>query len=461
MDQSEEFDAAQLRARIHENVRKRRSALESLAPAARPVALGGVEEADLARLRANADVANVRFASHRLVLGWLVVLAKTLLRQLLTPVLAQQAAYNDANVRLIDVSRRGRAKLQAELDLVSQGHAQIQDGLETVIRQQAQIEERLGALTARQTEGQAHIASQHAKLRDDLRGVTQAAKELISRQAELQTHAQALQTAREHLSQTDRTLRRILHGLTDGETDSSSTVSAPRTMLARLVEPDFDYAGFEERFRGSPEAIKERQRPYLEHFKGRQSVLDIGCGRGEFLELLREAGVPAKGVDLDLDMTLSCRDRGLDVVHEDALAYLESCPDDSLGGVFAAQVIEHLETSQLTRLVSLCHRKLRPAGVLVLETLNPECLLVLYRWFWIDLSHARLVHPETLKFLLESAGFGQIERWFLPLGDTPVTIPSLEIRGLAVPELARFNAATDYLNKLLYASTDYAVIGAK
>jgi SAM-dependent methyltransferase len=452
MDQSQEFDAEQLRARIHENVAKRRSVLDSPAPAARPVALGGMEEADLARLRASADPTNVRFVSHRLLLGWLVVRAKTGLRRLLTPILSQQAAYNDANVRLIDLSRRERAKLQTDLHLVSQRHAQVREGLETVI-----------ALTTRQTE---EIARRHATLQDELRGVSQSVEELVSRQAELQakvdgTHAQALQTTRERISRAERKLRRMLHALTDGESGSGSTVSAPRAMPVRLLEPDFDYAGFEERVRGSEDAIKARQRPYLEHFKGRERILEIGCGRGEFLELLREAGVPAKGVDLDLDMTLSCREKGLDVVREDALAYLESLPDDSLGGVFAAQVIEHLETSQLTRLVSLCHRKLRPEGVLVLETLNPECLLVLYRWFWIDLSHTRLVHPETLKFLFESAGFGRVERRFLPLGDAPVTIPPLEIRGLAVPELARFNAATDYLNKLLYASSDYAVIGTK
>jgi O-antigen chain-terminating methyltransferase len=176
---------------------------------------------------------------------------------------------------------------------------------------------------------------------------------------------------------------------------------------------------------------------------------------------LREAGVSARGVDLDLDMVLCCREKGLEVIQGDALAYLESLPDDSLGGVFAAQVIEHLETPDMTRLVRLCHRKLQRRGVLVIETLNPECLFVLYRWFWVDLSHTRLVHPQTLQYLFESVGFSGVTCRLLPSTDSPVTIPMLEVRDAVVPELARFNSAMDYLNKLLYGSSDYAVVGTK
>lgn len=486
MDRPEEFDAERLRARIHENMQKRTSALDGPAPAVRPESAGGVDEADLALLRASADVTDVPHASHRMVLGSLVLLAKKIVRKLLTPVLSRQTAYNAANLRLIELNRRELVEIESTLHEMSERHARAMDAIEGLVRRQhaegqearAEIREHIQAQSREQSQALARLQQRvaerdervdalTARLQDELRRVSRVVETLGSRQAELQarvdgTHGPALQTAREHIARAERKLRRIQHAL-GAETDAGPTSPAPGLPPVRMPEPDFefDYAGFEERFRGSEETTRARQSLYLEDFRKSESVLEIGCGRGEFLELLREVGIAGKGVDLDLDMTLYCKEKGLDVVREDALAYLESLPDDSLGGVFAAQVIEHLETPQLTRLVSLCYRKLKPGGALVLETLNPECLMVLYRWFWLDLSHTRLIHPETLKFLVESVGFARVQCRFLPGGDTPLQIPPLELPGLADTDLAGFNAATDYLNKLLYTSSDYAVTGIK
>ncbi|HYY17028.1 MAG TPA: methionine biosynthesis protein MetW, partial [Gammaproteobacteria bacterium] len=220
-------------------------------------------------------------------------------------------------------------------------------------------------------------------------------------------HTVAFQAMRERSSRAERRMRRLLYSLTDGQKVEKPSLDQ-RKALVRNSEPDFDYFGFEDRFRGSEEDIKERQRVYVEYFKGLDQVLDIGCGRGEFLELLREAGIKAKGVDLDLDMVLYCQEKGLDVVREEACMYLDSLPDESLGGVFAAQVIEHLEPSQINDLVKLCQRKLRAGGPLIFETPNPTCLTVFARSFYMDFSHIKPIHPEAMKFLFESAGFQEI-----------------------------------------------------
>lgn len=481
------IDADELRLRIRDNIRKRQAAAEHPVPAPDGGAPAPVPPAaDLGTLHAGYDVYNVPLTSHRRLLGAGIVLAKRILRKLLAPILSRQVAYNAAVARVLDgIDQRVQAShregmqryqtLQQELDqeraraederqALAAEQTQFREQLEAHVRQQAQLQ----AIVQQQRQGAEAVAQAQARLRDELQAAVQQQRQLADAlgrlQAELRNevrepHERALQTLREHVARAERKLRRILHALGGGEAAPAPAVAGGGASALR--EADFDYAGFEERFRGSEEAIKDRQRGYLDHFRGRASVLEIGCGRGEFLELLGEAGVSARGVDLDLDMVLYCREKGLDVVHADALAYLESLPDESLGGIFAAQVIEHLETPQMTRLVRLCHRKLQPRGVLVLETLNPECLFVLYRWFWVDLSHVRLVHPQTLQFLLESIGFTGVGCRLLPPGDAPVTIPPLEVRDAVVPELARFNAAMDYLNRLLYGSSDYAVIGTK
>jgi O-antigen chain-terminating methyltransferase len=466
MSGPQDFDAEQLRARIHENIRKRRSA-----PSPEPPSLAvesDTEHPDLTLLQATSDVANVRFVSHRIVLGSLAVLAKRLISRLLTPILTQQAAYNAANARLVEADRRELTKLGETARAFERHQRQLHDEHH---EQQAKIQEQLRAVAeqqerhAEQLEHIGILVRQQAKLQEELQAVSQVAETLARQHSELQaevqgTQVQALRTMHEHVARAERTLRRILHAMTGDGGGGTTTPASPRARGTHR-EPGFDYAGFEERFRGREEATRERQRVYVEHFRGRERVLEIGCGRGEFLQLLEGAGVPAKGVDLDLDMVLHCRERGLDVVQEDAFTYLESLPDACLDAVFAAQVIEHFDTAELPRLIALCYRKLEPGGLLVFETLNPESLFVLYRWFWIDPTHVRLIHPETVKFLLESTGFDRVEYRFLPSGDTPLRIPPLELPGGQIPDLARFNAATDYLNKLLYRSPDYAVSAIK
>src|SRR5215210_3028056 len=126
-----------------------------------------------------------------------------------------------------------------------------------------------------------------------------------------------------------------------------------------------DYFAFESRMRGSTELVRERQRPYVAALRGHAPVLDVGCGRGELLALLRDAGVEARGVDADPDMVAYARGEGLDVEQADAVSHLESLQDGSLGGIFMGQVVEHLPASMLVRTLELAAEKLRPGGLLV------------------------------------------------------------------------------------------------
>lgn len=175
------------------------------------------------------------------------------------------------------------------------------------------------------------------------------------------------------------------------------------------------YRGFEDLFRGPETMIRERQRVYVPLAADAAPVLDLGCGRGEFLDLLGEAGVEARGVDLDPGMVARCQEKGHAVEQGDLLEVLEATPPDSLGCAFSAQVIEHLEADQLERLFELAAERLRPGGRLIVETVNPHCSAAL-KAFWVDPTHRQPLFPETILALCQLAGFSSASA-FCPLGE--------------------------------------------
>jgi O-antigen chain-terminating methyltransferase len=222
----------------------------------------------------------------------------------------------------------------------------------------------------------------------------------------------------------------------------------------------FDNFGFAQRFRGDEQELRSRQVEYVEYFAGRGEILDVGCGRGEFLTLLRERGVSARGVDLDEQMVAACRERGLDVEHADALDYLERQPDGLFGGVFMAQVVEHLATDELVALLGAIRRKSGEDAVLVIETINPESLPVLMRWFWLDPTHVRLLHPETLQYFVEQAGFDVRSVQFRKPVSEAEQLPTLELEGVAVADLERYNESVARVNARLFGPLDYFVVAS-
>jgi O-antigen chain-terminating methyltransferase len=230
------------------------------------------------------------------------------------------------------------------------------------------------------------------------------------------------------------------------------------------------YVGFEDQFRGSEGEIRARLSEYAGLFDGARDVLDVGCGRGEFLEILRDRGVNARGLDINHEMVEVCRGRGLDVAEGDALDYLASLADESLGGLLAAQVVEHLAPEYLVRLLEVASHKLRPGAAIVLETINPACWAAFFESYIRDITHVRPLHPETLKYLLVASGFHQVEvRYRAPYPDhaklQPVPIPSAGPPGRsesALAELAAtFNANVEKINGLLFTYFDYAAIGRR
>jgi O-antigen chain-terminating methyltransferase len=225
------------------------------------------------------------------------------------------------------------------------------------------------------------------------------------------------------------------------------------------------YLAFEERFRGASEKIRESQRDYVPRFAAGGRILDAGCGRGEFLELLAEAGLEGYGVDRDPGMVALCREKGLAVEEGDVLGHLASLPDASLGGIFAAQVVEHLVPADLSRLVALAAAKLRPGGVFLAETINPTCLATFAGAFYLDPTHTRPVHPEALRFQLEEAGFATVEiLWRSPF-PPEARLKEVDLfHRLQTFEDALLNVVNDnanQLNALIYGHQDYAAVGVR
>ena len=264
---------------------------------------------------------------------------------------------------------------------------------------------------------------------------------------------------RAQIADRDRRIDALLAEVSGQRTPTASD-PAPAPLPPPADTNALDTWAFAQAFHGDEVSVKTHQARYLRYFTGASDVLDVGCGRGEFLELLRDAGITARGVDLSNDMVLRCREKELDVLKADLLPYLAALPDASLGGVFASQVIEHLPTPVLLAFVRLAYDKLRPDGILVVETLNPECLLVHYRWFWMDLTHVRLIHSETLKFLLVTTGFRDLEGQLIGPREPAPLLPPLQLAG-DTAALEQFNAATDHLNRLLHGSPDYALIARR
>jgi O-antigen chain-terminating methyltransferase len=165
------------------------------------------------------------------------------------------------------------------------------------------------------------------------------------------------------------------------------------------------------------------------------------------------AGYKAIGVDMDSNMIELCQSKGLPVVQDDGIHYLNATDDDSLRGIFCAQVVEHLLTQELERFVQLCYQKLLPSGVAVIETINPRSLFALGNHFFADVSHTRPVHPETLRFICEQSGFSRVqleERSPHPYMKSVDQLPEGEV-GTALKELLGS----------VFGNQDYVIVATK
>jgi 2-polyprenyl-3-methyl-5-hydroxy-6-metoxy-1,4-benzoquinol methylase len=216
---------------------------------------------------------------------------------------------------------------------------------------------------------------------------------------------------------------------------------------------DAFYVAFEDKFRGSREDIHNRLKVYLPLIEEAKigtpdaPILDVGCGRGEWLELLRESGYTAKGIDINRVMQEQCQARGLEVLESDVIAYLQSLPDGSLGAVTGFHIIEHLEFPVLIKLLEEVVRVLKPEGIAIFETPNPKNLVVGACNFYSDLTHRNPVFPETIQFCLSFKGLSNVQLLYLnPVDNSPFDKQDIE---------------TLTLNTWFFGPRDYAVIGYK
>lgn len=214
------------------------------------------------------------------------------------------------------------------------------------------------------------------------------------------------------------------------------------------------YPSLEMEFRGTREDIKSRQTRYLEYVRvctfsvQEYPALDLGCGRGEWLEILREAGIPGRGVEINPLMVQQCQELKLEVTEADVLDYLSALEPECLGFITAFHVVEHLEHEKLLNLLAQARRVLRSGGVLLLETPNPANLLVGACSFYLDPSHVKPLPADLLSFLVNSQGFIHSEVLFLHPSDSS-------------QHLREEGELSERLNQLLYGPQDYAVLGYK
>jgi 2-polyprenyl-3-methyl-5-hydroxy-6-metoxy-1,4-benzoquinol methylase len=215
------------------------------------------------------------------------------------------------------------------------------------------------------------------------------------------------------------------------------------------------YVSFEDQFRGTREDIKERFRVYLPILKQAMrgsddmAILDIGCGRGEWLDLLNEEGLQAQGVDLNRVLVAECRSRGLQAIEAEAISHLSTLPPNSLGAVTGFHIIEHLAFDTLVALLDETVRVLKPGGVAIFETPNPENVLVGSCNFYFDPSHRNPLPSPMIKFIAEARGLCRVE--ILNLHPYP---ESYRVEGGGLDVAQRFN-------EYFYGPQDYAVVGWK
>ena len=416
--------------------------------------------------------------------GWRRRLALVLWR-LTGPVFERQQAFNASLVdhlnRNVTAHRASRAALEAtlgamrgELEKLAAFHTRLVMYLQTItLFVDTKVRsEHIAKLTNMTETGLNWVAGEFRRHWEAM----------VAREQRYVAAVDELRTGIASVQQTGLMLKRELErGLATGAAPAAppggagagAAADAPAAPAARRAEAApaaeavnaYKYVAFENKFRGSQAEIQARLRQYVELFEGASDVLDLGCGRGEFLALLGERGIKAHGLDINHEMIEACRARGLDAREGDALAYLESLPDASLGGLIAVQVVEHFQPPYLVRLLDTAFHKLKPGSTIALETLNPSCWFAFFEAYIRDITHAWPLHPETLKFLVVGSGFQRVDvRMLSPYpGDARLQhIQSPDQLPLALANLAMtFNENVDKLNAVMFSHLDYAVVGER
>lgn len=351
---------------------------------------------------------------------------------------------SEENVRMAELAGR----LQSRLDAAEQHSSAITEdlnGLELKIAETAELR----SLTEALSEKTDAVRNDLEKLSINVRN-NNGRLDMLSSDSEL---------SKTKLMGIQRELKNIA---SSGAVPSAPDAAVPVSKNISAVEgsdyESIDYFDFENHFRGSIESIKNAQKSYLKYFADKKHVLDIGCGRGEFLSLLKESGVPAEGVDVYQPYADYCNMKGLKAECADGIEFLADSHDE-IDGIFVGQVVEHLETGQIIRLCEKAWEKLPEGGCIVIETPNPTSLAIYTNAFYIDPSHVKPVHPLTMKYYLEKAGFKNIEIVYTESSRPPHSIP--ELKCSAAENADEFNAAMKTVSDIIFGSQDYAIAAVK
>ena len=350
---------------------------------------------------------------------------KKLLARVLDWHIREQVVFNRKIVECIDATLEALNENNQMLRDLANHWAQLRFGWEHRL-QQSELHFQRGVADF-QASFQHTTSTQHAEFAASL----QKAVEKMRADTDLLIHSEL------------RLIRQRLAVLPEQPARSLTALAAER---APELHPRFDYARFAERFRGAEEYVKARQQIYRADFTGRHNVLDIGCGRGEFLHMMRELGVPARGIDLSPESVALCRQNGFAAEVADLFTYLSQEPEGSFDGIFCSQVVEHLPPERLPEMIKLAASRLSPGGLIAIETPNPECLAIFATHFYLDPTHTRPIPHPLLMFYLEEFGVGGIEVRRLS--------PAVE----SMPSLASLPA--DF-REAFFGGLDYAVLGKK
>lgn len=232
----------------------------------------------------------------------------------------------------------------------------------------------------------------------------------------------------------------------------------------RQAVAEQQYLNLEERFRGSEAEIAERISAYRPFLEGKKSLLDLGCGRGEALDLFSRQGLLAHGIDSSAEMVARCHEKGLSAEQGDLFGTLDAIPDGKYDAVVSFHVIEHLPPESLPRLVRSAWRVLAPGGVLILETPSPLSVVMSARNFWADPTHLRPVHPWSLEVVFREAGFEPVTRLDLHPFPEGERLPEIDLAGLPEGQHAladQINRLRDLLDDLLFGNRDFALVGIR
>lgn len=334
---------------------------------------------------------------------------------------------------------------------------ELRDDFARVDEHSRSLQAQADALTSTATDLQAELAkrAEHDKHVGEQLGAESAQRAAVRQDVESleQRHTSDSAFIKAELSRQSELVHRLLDRTFVRPATKSSPSGNGELSEAAAHRLDAFYFSFENRFRGPREEIKRRLRFYLPLIENCQAgkqgrpIVDLGCGRGEWLELVREQKLAGTGVDLNEAMIAQCNQRKLDVVQADAVEFLRRQPDDSHGAITGFHIIEHLPLNTLVDLISETFRVLKPGGLAIFESPNCKNLTVGACYFYIDPTHRNPVFPETAQFMLETAGFERVTLEYLAPVETS--------------DISNVDEHPAHLRELLYGPRDFGVIGFK